>query len=317
MRSAELKWFNQCICPTPHFPCAHVKQRSNAALLDSLYYIAFCLSLNKQVLLAGGFLNTSQAAYHKNTLTQGGIFRTPQLWSIHLVMLLEYCSTSGPSFKTNLLPAHVCFRNCCEREDCFSSQLQLHKEVMNGGSGDAAEVYWFYLMERRPNTKTACINSFGRSKFPPLCSIRRVTLKPYDYSNSKLAIFLWSEHSKRKGIKMADDLHSECVWKKEFNCFLLWCVVWCLRTKCAFVRSWKATAMFSSVNHCIISAVKECSSVGMSNMTSRMSDIGSIKLKFENYERLLSLFSVCSSPLLHNQVNEAWNVLCCKSAFWW
>lgn len=71
----------------------------------------FCLSLKKQVLLAAGFLNSSQADYGKNTLTQGGIFRTSQLWSIHLVMLLEYCSTSGPSFKTNLLPAHVCFRN--------------------------------------------------------------------------------------------------------------------------------------------------------------------------------------------------------------
>lgn len=29
----------------------------------------------------------------------------------------------------------------CERKDDFTNQLQLHKEVMNGDSRDAAEVY--------------------------------------------------------------------------------------------------------------------------------------------------------------------------------
>lgn len=71
------------------------------------------------------------------------------------------------------------------------------------------------------------------------------------------------------------------------------------------MRSWKAIAIFSSVNHCIISAVKKCSSVGRNNMVFLMSDFGSIKLKFEDYELPLSLFSLWSSPLLHHQVNEA------------
>lgn len=78
----------------------------------------------------------------------------------------------------------------CERKDDFSNQLQLHKEVMNGGSRDAAEVYLFYLEQSRPSAKTACNNSFGRSKFLLLCSIRAVTLKLFDYSNDKLPIFL-------------------------------------------------------------------------------------------------------------------------------
>jgi len=71
------------------------------------------------------------------------------------------------------------------------------------------------------------------------------------------------------------------------------------------VRSWKATSIFTSVNHCIISAVHKCSSVGRNNIAILMSDFGSIKLKFGNYELPLSLFTLWSSPLLHNQVNEA------------
>ena len=43
----------------------------------------------------------------------------------------------------------------CERKDDFSHQLQLHKEVMKGGSRDAAEVYLFYLKESRPSVNTA------------------------------------------------------------------------------------------------------------------------------------------------------------------
>lgn len=85
-----------------------------------------------------------------------------------------------------------------ERKDDFSNQVQLRKEVMNGGSRDAAEVYLFYLKQSRPSAKTTCNNSFGRSKFPLLSSIRVVTLKPYHYSNDKLAIFLLIRVSKEK-----------------------------------------------------------------------------------------------------------------------
>lgn len=69
MKNMELKWFDQYIIPTPHFPCADVRWRKNAALLDSLGNIAFLLSLKKQVLLVGGFLNTPQADYRGNPLS--------------------------------------------------------------------------------------------------------------------------------------------------------------------------------------------------------------------------------------------------------
>lgn len=65
-----------------------------------------------------------------------------------------------------------------ERKDKFSSQLQLHKEVINGGSRGAAEVFMFYLKQSRPSAKTAYNNSFAKTKFPLLSSIRVVTLKP-------------------------------------------------------------------------------------------------------------------------------------------
>lgn len=68
MKNMELKWFDQCIIPTPHFPCAHMRQRENAVLLGSLGNIAFLFSLKKQVLLVGGFLNTSKGDCRGNPL---------------------------------------------------------------------------------------------------------------------------------------------------------------------------------------------------------------------------------------------------------
>lgn len=120
-----------------------------------------------------------------------------------------------------------------ERKDDFSNQVQLRKEVMNGGSRDAAEVYLFYLKQSRPSAKTTCNNSFGRSKFPLLSSIRVVTLKPYHYSNDKLAIFLLIRVSKEKrnndswrfAFRMCMEERMQWVDGDLKN--LLWHAVWC------------------------------------------------------------------------------------------